>query len=87
MRDIVISHEKRPCYVLNKILHIEVKALFHCWSVENNTTRGIVEFEDGSISVVPVSDIVFADGILDQYCFIPMDELHEIAKNITGENK
>lgn len=68
-----IEIELRPCYVKG------VKALFHKWVKSTDVlmhpfTKGIVEYEDGSIDMVSPYSIKFCDNKLNEYAFPEREE-------------
>ncbi len=78
MSDVKISQELRPCYVVNSKCDVQLKALFHGWIYNASNERnpyGIVEYDDGTVCTVPSKFIIFADHKVDQYLFIPFEEL------------
>lgn len=75
MREIQLTKELRPCYVVNDKINAKEKSLFHTWCYdEKNIPKGLVEFEDGRISLVSIDNIIFADRKIDEYSYIPIDK-------------
>lgn len=85
MADIKITNELRPCYIVNDILNVHIKMLFHGWFVKNDTPYGILECVDGSMLTAPFDTIVFADDMLNQYSFKPFEQILEIFEKRKGE--
>lgn len=70
MAGFYIEIKRRPCYVGER------KAMFNCWSQENQGVLGIVEFEDGSVAKVYPGKINFADGgRFEEHVFLPKEHL------------
>ena len=67
--DILIStNEYRTCIVMRR------KCLFHQWIKKNDILNnqyllGLIEFEDGHLEEVPISNIIFNDNKIKEYDF------------------